>query len=85
MGVEHGWAAQRNLTAPSGGRVFAMGTMELAWALDDLDPGPPNSRLVAFVNAALRDLTRPAAPAALIIRRRATGQSQSTSGGRHGR
>ncbi len=24
-------------TAPSGGRVFAMGTMELAWALNDLD------------------------------------------------
>jgi hypothetical protein len=60
-------------TAPSGGRVFAMGTMELAWALDDLDRRSPNPQVVAFVKAALRDLTRPAPPAALIIRHRATG------------
>jgi hypothetical protein len=60
-------------TAPSGGRVFAMGTMELARALDDLDGRSPNPRVVAFVEAALRDLTRPAPPAALIIRQRATG------------
>ena len=60
-------------TAPSGGRVFAMGTMELAWALDDLDGHSPSSQVVAFVKAALRDLTRPAPPAALIIRHRATG------------
>jgi len=60
-------------TAPSGGRVFAMGTMELAWALDDLDGRSPNPQVVAFVKAALRDLTRPAPPAALIIRRGATG------------
>jgi hypothetical protein len=60
-------------TAPSGGRVFAMGTLELAWALDDLDGRSPNPQVVAFVEAALRDLTRPAPPAALIIRHRATG------------
>src|SRR5581483_9065729 len=60
-------------TAPSGGRVFAMGTMELAWALDDLDGRSPNPRVVAFVQAALRDLTRPAPPAALMVRHRATG------------
>ena len=47
-------------TAPNGGRVFAMGTMELAWALDDLDGHSPNPQVVAFVKAALRDLTRPA-------------------------
>jgi hypothetical protein len=47
-------------TAPSGGRVFAMGTMELAWALDDQDGHSTNPRLAAFVTAALRDLTRPA-------------------------
>jgi hypothetical protein len=46
-------------TAPSGGRVFAMGTMELAWALDDLDVRFANPQVVAFVTAALRDLTRP--------------------------
>jgi len=60
-------------TAPSGGRVFAMGTMELAWALDDLDGRSPSPQVAAFVKAALRDLTRPAPPAALIIRHRATG------------
>jgi hypothetical protein len=47
-------------TAPSGGRVLALGTMELAWALDDLDGRLPNPRVAAFVKAALRDLTRPA-------------------------
>jgi hypothetical protein len=60
-------------TASSGGRVFAMGTMELAWALDGRDGRSPNPKVVAFVEAALRDLTRPAAPAALVIRHRATG------------
>ena len=47
-------------TAPSGGRVFAMGTMELAWALDASDGRSPDPQVVAFVEAALRDLTRPA-------------------------
>jgi hypothetical protein len=60
-------------TAPSGGRVFAMGTMELAWALNDIDRRSANPQVVAFVNAALRDLARPASPAALMVRRRATG------------
>jgi hypothetical protein len=58
-------------TAPSGGRVFAMGTMELASALDGLDGRSPNPHVVEFADAALRDLTRPAVPAALMIRRRA--------------
>ncbi len=60
-------------TAPSGGRVLAMGTMELGWALDDFTGRSPNPRVVAFVNAALSDLTRPAAPAALMIRRSGKG------------
>jgi hypothetical protein len=71
-GVTHSGDMVR-ATAPSGGRVFAMGTMELAWALDDLDGRSPNPQVVAFVKAALRDLSRPAPPAALIIRHRATG------------
>jgi len=71
-GVRHS-ADMVRATAPSGGRVFAMGTMELAWALDDLDGRSPNPKMVSFVKAALRDLTRPAPPAALIIRHRATG------------
>jgi hypothetical protein len=71
-GVRHS-ADMVRATAPSGGRVFAMGTMELAWALDDLDGRSPNPQVVAFVKATLRDLTRPAPPAALIIGHRATG------------
>jgi hypothetical protein len=71
-GVTHS-ADMVRATAPSGGRVFAMGTMELAWALDDLAGRTPNPLVVAFVKAALRDLTRPAPPAALIIRHGATG------------
>ena len=59
-------------TAASGGRVLAMGTMELAWALDGLDGRSANPKVVAFVEAALRDLSRPAPPAALIIRHRAS-------------
>ena len=47
-------------TAPSGGRVLAMGTMELAWALDDPGGRFPGPQVAAFVGAALRDLTRPA-------------------------
>jgi hypothetical protein len=66
-------------TAPSGGRVFAMGTMELAWALDNLDGRSPNPQVVAFVQAALHDLTRPAPPAGLIIRRRTKGLIVSAS------
>jgi hypothetical protein len=58
-GVRHS-ADMVRATAPSGGRVFAMGTMELAWALDDLDGRSPNPKVVALVTAALRDLTRPA-------------------------
>jgi hypothetical protein len=71
-GVRHSADMVRS-TAPSGGRVFAMGTMELAWALGDLDGHFPNPQAAAFVNAALSDLTRPAPPAALTIRHRATG------------
>jgi hypothetical protein len=71
-GVAHS-ADMVRATAPSGGRVFAMGTMELAWALDELYGRSPNPQVVAFVQAAFRDLTRPAPPAALIIRHRATG------------
>ncbi len=71
-GVTHS-ADMVRATAPSGGRVFAMGTMELGWALGGLNGRFPNPQVVAFVTAALRDLTRPAPPAALIVRRRATG------------
>jgi len=56
-GVTHS-ADMVRATAPSGGRVFAMGTMELAWALDGLGGRSPDPRVVAFVKAALRDLTQ---------------------------
>jgi N,N-dimethylformamidase beta subunit-like, C-terminal len=71
-GVSHS-ADMVRATAPSGGRVFAMGTMELAWALDGLGGHSSSPQVAAFVKAALRDLTRPASPAALTIRHRATG------------
>jgi hypothetical protein len=71
-GVSHS-ADMVRATAPSGARVFAMGTMELAWGLDDLVERSPNPQVVALVKAALRDLTRPAPPAALTIRHGATG------------
>jgi hypothetical protein len=61
-------------TAPSGARVFAMGTMELAWAVDGRSPNP---RVVAFVAAALHDLTRPAPPAAVTIRHHTKGLAVS--------
>jgi hypothetical protein len=57
-GVSHSADLVR-ATAPSGGRVLAMGTMELAWALDDLDGSSCNPQVVGFVGAALRDLTLP--------------------------
>jgi hypothetical protein len=76
-GVRHS-ADMVRATAPSGGRVFAMGTMELAWTLDDLDGHFPSPQVAALVKAALRDLTRPAAPPAMP-------RLQSTSGGRHSR
>jgi hypothetical protein len=60
-------------TAPSGARVFAMGTIELAWGLADPAGRSPNPQVVGLVKAALRDLTRPAPPAAMTIRHRPTG------------
>jgi hypothetical protein len=56
-------------TARSGARVFAMGTMELGWALDSFGGHQPNGQVQAFVAAALADLTSPAAPATLVFRR----------------
>jgi hypothetical protein len=53
-------------TAPSGARVFAMGTMELPFVLNGPDANPA---VVRFVKTALADLTRPAPPAALRFRR----------------
>jgi hypothetical protein len=60
-GVSHSADMVRATARSGGGRVFAMGTMELAWALGDLDGRARNPQVVAFVKAALRDLTRPAA------------------------
>jgi hypothetical protein len=59
-------------TARSGARVFAMGTMELSWALDSFGGHVPNPQVVAFVKAAFNDLLRPAPPAGLVVHRTAT-------------
>ena len=58
-------------TAPSGARVFAAGTLQLGWALDDCachygHTVPVNAGLQQFMQNALADLTKPAAPAPLV-------------------
>src|SRR5262249_51281031 len=58
-GVRH-TAEMVRATAPSRSRGFAIGTLELAWALDVMAARPPTPQGVAFVKAALRALTRPA-------------------------
>ena len=74
-------------TAPSGARVFASGAQEFSWALDDwrsddtLAPSVPvgsdrsapvDPRVQQFMRNALDDLTRPAAPVA-VLKSRAPG------------
>lgn len=54
--------------SPSGAITFAMGTMELGWALDSFGGHTVNPQVVAFVDAALDDLTRPAEPAEVTFR-----------------
>jgi hypothetical protein len=71
-------------TAPSGARVFASGAQEFSWALDSwrsddtLAPSTPvgadrsapvDPRVQQFMRNALDDLTRPAAPAAVLTSR----------------
>jgi hypothetical protein len=55
--------------APDGAIVFSMGTMELGFALDTFGGHTVNPQVVAFVDAALADLTRPAEPALVSFRR----------------
>lgn len=55
--------------AASGSITFALGTMELGWSLDTFGGHTVNPQVVAFVDAALTDLTRPAAPAMVTFRR----------------
>lgn len=61
-------------TAPSGARIFAAGTLQLAWALDDLGTRnaghayPPDPRVQAFVATLLADLSRPARPDSVSAR-----------------
>jgi hypothetical protein len=72
-------------TSRSGGRVFAMGTMELAWALDGVAGGVPNLQVAALVKAALRDLTRPAMRVASARITPAGGYGGAPAGRRWGR
>jgi len=55
--------------SPSGAITFAMGTMGLGWAIDSFGGHTVNSQVVAFVDTALKELTRPAEPATLSLRR----------------
>jgi len=70
-------------TAPSGARVFASGSMQFSWALDDwrsngtispvpetdgYDGVPADARVQQFARNMLKDLLRPAAPAGATVR-----------------
>jgi hypothetical protein len=58
-------------TAPSGARVFAAGSLQFSWALDDYGTRnmghaqPADPRVQLLVANALADLTAPASPRAL--------------------
>jgi hypothetical protein len=58
--------------APSGARVFASGSLQFAWGLDNFateEEGhaqPADPRLQQFMRNALADMTRPAPPSSLI-------------------
>jgi hypothetical protein len=62
--------------APSGARVFAAGSLQFSWGLDDFGltsmghAQPADPRLQQFVRNMLADMTRPAAPLALEARLR---------------
>ena len=56
-------------TADSGARVFSAGAMQFSWGLDNsgstIQSADPRVQL--FMNTALDDLTRPAAPASIAV------------------
>jgi hypothetical protein len=59
-------------TAPSGARVFASGSLEFSWALDDYRSNgdgfttPVDSRVQQFVRNMLADMTRPEPPLSVV-------------------
>jgi hypothetical protein len=55
-------------TAASGARVFSAGTLRFSWGLDD-STGDGSAPLQRFMRNALDDLTRPAPPVSLRMRR----------------
>ncbi len=59
-------------TAPSGARVFSASSFQFSWGLDPLQERY-DERLDRFMQNALDDLTRPAAPGTVAARPRATG------------
>jgi hypothetical protein len=64
-------------TAPSGARVFASGTAQFSWSLDDFSVtgrgAQSDPRLQQFVRQMLDDLGRPAPPTVRVTRRRRGG------------
>lgn len=65
-------------TAPSGARVFSGGSLRFSWGLDDLPAADGSGvrgdpRLERFMDNALHDLLRPAAPTKILIIARPTG------------
>ncbi|MFL5910561.1 MAG: N,N-dimethylformamidase beta subunit family domain-containing protein [Gaiellaceae bacterium] len=67
-GKRHHAQAVRTV-ARSGARVFASGSLELAWGLDSHGGHAPSAGLQELMRNALGDLTRPAAPVRVVARR----------------
>src|SRR5262249_44299939 len=59
-------------TAPSGARVFSGGSLQFSWGLDPTEERY-DARLDRFMLNALDDLTRPAAPSAVVVSARRRG------------
>jgi hypothetical protein len=61
-GVPYAADAVRAVARRSGARVFASGSLELAWALDSYGGHLPSQRVQVLMENAVDDLTRPAPP-----------------------
>lgn len=83
-------------SAPSGARVFASGSMQFSWALDDWRPdgmispllnvvsdrtAPADPRVQQFMRNALDDLTRPPAPQNMTLTQSAKGLTVTIAAG----
>ncbi|MEA2478309.1 MAG: hypothetical protein QOJ07_231 [Thermoleophilaceae bacterium] len=73
-GRPHNADLARSVARSSGARVFASGSLQLAWGLDSYGGHTPDARVQGIVANALADLGRPAAPARLHAARAGGGR-----------